>query len=67
MNNRKEPLIPQLGVITDIRAGHPRCEDLSGGYPGREKALFPSARAVRHAFNPRRRRSDVFDHVLTDL
>lgn len=44
VNNRKEPLIPQLGVITDIRRDTPDVKTFRVVTPGREKALFPSAR-----------------------
>ncbi len=39
INMRNDPLIPKIGVVTDIRIGHAGCQDLPRGRSGRQKAL----------------------------
>ncbi len=54
MTNRKEPLIPTIGVVTDIRIDTPDVKTFRVVTPDGEKGLRPQARPVRDAVHPGR-------------
>ena len=62
----KEPLIPSIGVVTDIRIDTPDVKTFRVVDPGRQKAVRAHARSVRDALHPGRRRGDVLHHLFPD-
>ena len=60
----KEPLIPKIGVVTDIRIDTPDVKTFRVVTPNGKKAF--EHKPGQYALNSRRRRSDVFNNLLTD-
>ena len=63
MDNR-EPLMPTIGVVTDIRIDTPDVKTFRVVTPRRQEGLRAQARPVRHAVHPRRGRGHVLHHLL---
>ena len=63
MADIKEPLIPKIGVVTDIRIDTPDVKTFRVVTPDGKKA-FDHAGAVRNAFNSRCGRGYVLNHIF---